>query len=66
MPTYRNGDVHTRVWPTLTNPETGRTLELAPGATVDADYGADFTDQYLHEVAPPRKPKPSPEPQSEE
>lgn len=53
MPTFRNADSQTRVWPHLRHPETQRSLELAPGEEVELDH--DPKDPFL---APTRQPKP--------
>lgn len=50
---YVNSDIHARVWTHLTNPETGATLELAPGESVDLDE--EVADPYLQLVAAPKK-----------
>ena len=34
-------------WNALTNMETGRTLELAPGESAEVDISDGFTDPYL-------------------
>lgn len=54
MTTYRNAGYQTRRWDDLTDPTTGRTLELAPDETVDLDVDR-FADPYLVPV----KPKPT-------
>lgn len=56
MPRYRNTDTQRRVWPSLQDPGTGRTLELDPGEEVVADFGDDLTDTYLQPVATSKKP----------
>ena len=43
----KNPGPHHRVYPHLTNPETGRTLELAPGQKVELDLPEDFEDFNL-------------------
>lgn len=45
---YRNVSGDHRIWPTLTNAETGRTLELADGE--DAEIDGDVTDDRLEPV----------------
>jgi len=47
MRTYRNTDAHRRVWLSLTDPQTGRTLELAPGEERDLDLPRGFSDPWL-------------------
>ena len=44
MRTYRNADVHARVWPFLPN---GQSLSLEPGETVELDLPDDFDDGFL-------------------
>jgi hypothetical protein len=62
MRTFRNTDVHVRVWPSLQRPD-GRTLELEPNEEADLLLPSDFEDAHLKQV--PRKPKDaSPEPPS--
>lgn len=58
---YRNADEHSRVFNHLTNPDTGATLELAPGEEVDLPD--EIEDAHLVPVAntppalEPEKPK---------
>lgn len=49
---YVNTDSQRRAWLTLTDPDTGCTLELDPGKTVDLDFEPDveFDDPYLRPV----------------
>jgi len=44
---FRNTDVHTRVWTSLTDPETGTTLALEPGEEKELDLPEDFEDVNL-------------------
>lgn len=57
MTTFRNADYQTRVWPDLTDPDSGRTLELGPGDTVDLDLPEGFEDAHLVPVAPAKAAK---------
>jgi hypothetical protein len=47
MQTFVNIDTHTRIWASISVPETGATLELAPGEQVDLDLPKSFDDPYL-------------------
>jgi hypothetical protein len=51
MPLYVNNTPFARVWPTLTNPETRRTLALEPGDTVELSHAVQ--DPNLSEVKSP-------------
>ncbi len=54
---YVNTDSLERVWPNLSNPATGTTLELKPGEVVDLDpknLPEDFEDAFLKPVASPK------------
>lgn len=62
---YTNTSNATRIWLTLTNPETGTTLELAPGESAELDLPADFTDPFLTETAPAKSRTPKAEPAPE-
>jgi len=69
--TRRNADYQTRVWPSLTDPRTGHTLELEPGEVVKGiELPDDFDDPNLVEVkAPKSKPQvkaPKRKPESKE
>lgn len=61
MALFRNTDNVRRTWASLTNTETGRTLELDPGQEADVEVPAGFTDPWLRPVRSP-KPAPAPEP----
>ncbi len=54
MPTYTNTDTSSRVWLSLVDPSTGRTLELAPGASVELE--SSIQDPYLAVVRKPKAP----------
>lgn len=47
MATVQNTDAAARVWPNLTNQDTGTTLELDPGAEAAVELPPHFTDPYL-------------------
>lgn len=53
---YRNVSSSARVWPHLTNAETGRTLDLAPGADAEVDVPEGFSDGFLEPVPAPVEP----------
>jgi len=71
MTVYTNASSERRIWPTLTNPATGRTVELAPGQQVELDVPVN--DPYLQivkvavvPVLDPIQSSPAGEPNSEE
>lgn len=67
MATVTNVGFTTRHWNQLTNTETGRTLELAPGESAETDLPGGFSDPYLStdgEVPVVVEPTPKPVEQS--
>lgn len=55
---YRNVSNETRVWPTLQDSATGRTLTLPPGGETEID--GFVIDPYLRVVEPDPEPEPTP------
>lgn len=47
---YRNSSIHARVWPHLTNAETGRTLHLEPGEDAEVKVPDGTTPAFLEPV----------------
>ena len=47
MAVYKNTSSSYRLWPAITNPHTGTTLELQPGEEVDIDLPNEFKDPHL-------------------
>lgn len=60
MTTFTNTDTSTRVWPSLEDPATHRTLQLAPGESVDLDIPVTPEIPYLTPVKSTKAPKAAP------
>lgn len=58
MGLFRNADVATRVWPSLSAPD-GSTLRLGPGETAEVDVPDGFADAWLRPVPAPKAPAPA-------
>ncbi len=52
-----NADVQERVWPSLVDKGTGRTLSLAPGESAEVDVPEGFSDPYLVPASPKKSTK---------
>lgn len=61
---YRNASNETRVWPTLVDATTGRTLTLPPDG--EAEIDGEVSDRTLVPVPPVSEPKPAKPAKSEE